>query len=126
MKIHLEKVWQAIKPDRLRKNLIDLIDIYSPSGKEEDIQIHLEELLSEAGFAVERQEVDDDRYNLCVTMGHGEPLLYLVGHVDTVPSWDLEGFGSQQKDGIISGLGSADMKGGCAAMIEAWLALAEA
>ena len=126
MNTHLEKVWQAINPGRLRKTLIDLIDIYSPSGKEEDIQIYLEELLNEAGFAVERQEVDDDRYNLCVTMGHGEPLLYLVGHVDTVPAWDLEGFGSQQKDGIISGLGSADMKGGCAAMIEAWLALAEA
>jgi len=126
MNTHLEKVWQAIKPDRMRKTLIDLIDIYSPSGKEEDVQIYLEELLSEAGFVVERQEVDDDRYNLCVTMGPGEPFLYLVGHVDTVPAWDLEGFGSKQEDGIISGLGSADMKGGCAAMIEAWLALAEA
>ena len=126
MNTRLKKVWKAIKPDRLRKTLIDMIDIYSPSGKEEDIQIYLEEILNEAGFAVERQEVDDDRYNLCVTMGPGEPLLYLVGHVDTVPAWDLEGFGPQQENGIIRGLGSADMKGGCAAMVEAWLALAEA
>jgi len=36
-----EKVWQAINPDRLRKTLFDQIDIYSPSGKEEDIQLYL-------------------------------------------------------------------------------------
>lgn len=120
----LEKVWQAVDPVRLRKTFLDLLDIYSPSGKEEDIQIYLEGLLTRAGFSVERQEVDDDRYNLRVTMGPGEPRLYLVGHVDTVPAWDLDEFGPQQEDGIILGLGSADMKGGCAAMVEAWLALA--
>ena len=126
MNARLKKVWHAINIERLRKTFIDLLEIYSPSGKEEDIQIYLEELLTEAGFAVERQKVDDDRYNLCVTMGYGEPLLYLVGHVDTVPAWDLEEIGPHQEDGIIRGLGSADMKGGCAAMIETWLALAEA
>jgi acetylornithine deacetylase len=59
-------------------------------------------------------------------MGTGEPQLYLVGHVDTVPAWDLETFGPDEEDGIIRGLGSADMKGGCAAMVEAWLALGAA
>lgn len=122
----LENVWRAINPVRLRKTFLDLLDIYSPSGKEEDIQLYLEELLSRAGFAVERQEVAEERYNLRVTMGRGEPQLYLVGHVDTVPAWDLETFGPIEENGIIRGLGSADMKGGCAAMIEAWLALAEA
>jgi acetylornithine deacetylase len=125
MSAHLENVWRAINPERLRKTFLDLLDIYSPSGKEEDIQIYLEELLTRAGFSVERQEVDEDRYNLRVTMGSGEPRLYLVGHVDTVPAWDLDEFGPRQEDGIIRGLGSADMKGGCAAMVEAWLALAE-
>ena len=122
----LEKVWRAINPDRLRKTFLDLLDIYSPSGKEEDIQIYLEELLIRAGFSVERQEVEEDRYNLRVTMGPGEPRLYMVGHVDTVPAWDLDTLGPQEENGIIRGLGSADMKGGCAAMVEAWLALAEA
>ena len=125
MSDRLESVWGAINPDRLRKTFLDMLDIYSPSGKEEDIQIYLEELLARAGFCVERQEVEEDRYNLRVTMGTGEPQLYLVGHVDTVPAWDLDEFGPQQEGGIIRGLGSADMKGGCAAMIEAWLALAE-
>jgi acetylornithine deacetylase len=122
----LEKVWQAINPDRLRKTFLDMLAIYSPSGKEEDIQLYLEEILTRAGFSVERQEVDEERYNLRVVMGSGEPWLYLVGHVDTVPAWDLDEFEPQEDEGIIRGLGSADMKGGCAAMIEAWLALAEA
>jgi len=125
MNDRLDRVWRAINPERLRKTFLDMLDIYSPSGKEEDIQIYLEELLTRAGFSVERQEVDEDRYNLRVTMGPGEPQLYMVGHVDTVPAWDLDEFGPQQDDGIIRGLGSADMKGGCAAMIEAWLALDE-
>jgi acetylornithine deacetylase len=121
-----EKVQRAINPDRLRKTFLDLLAIYSPSGKEEDVQLYLEELLTRAGFAVERQEVEGDRYNLHVTMGRAEPQIYLVGHVDTVPAWDLEESGPEQDGGIIRGLGSADMKGGCAAMVEAWLALAEA
>ena len=122
----VEKAWDSINPVRLRKNLLELLDIYSPSGKEEDIQLYLEDVLTRAGFAVERQEVEEDRYNLCVTMGSGEPRIYLVGHVDTVSAWDLEEFGPHEEGGVIRGLGSADMKGGCAAMIEAWLALSEA
>jgi len=121
-----ERVWQAINPERLRKTFLDLLDIYSPSGKEEDIQIYLEEILNRAGFSVERQEVDLDRYNLRVTMGPEEARLYMVGHVDTVPAWDLDTFGPRQEGDVIRGLGSADMKGGCAAMVEAWLAMAEA
>ena len=69
--------------------------------------------------------MDEDRYNLRVTMGPGEPKLYMVGHVDTVPAWDLDDFGPLEEGGIIRGLGSSDMKGGCAAMVETWLALAE-
>jgi acetylornithine deacetylase len=123
----LERVLAAIDPDRLKKSLLELLDIYSPSGKEEDIQLYLEGLLSAAGFVVERQEVEEEeRYNLRVTMGEGEPQLYLVGHVDTVPAWDLEEFGAREEGSVIHGLGSADMKGGCAAMIEAWLALSTA
>ena len=122
----LEKVWQAINPVRLRRTFLELLDIYSPSGKEEDIQLYLEEILSRAGFRVERQEVEEERYNLRVTMGPEEPQLYLVGHVDTVPAWDLDSFGSREEDGVIFGLGSSDMKSGCAAMVEAWLAMAEA
>lgn len=119
-------VWGTINRERLRNTFLNMLEIYSPSGKEEDIQLYLEDLLTKAGFRVERQVVEEDRYNLRVTMGNVEPLLYLVGHVDTVPAWDLETFGAKEENGIIYGLGSADMKGGCAAMLEAWFALADA
>ena len=122
----VDRVWSAINPERMQRMFLDMLDIYSPSGKEEDIQLYLEEYLTRAGFTVERQGVEEERYNLRVTMGKGEPQLYLVGHVDTVPAWDLETFGAEEENGIIRGLGSADMKGGCAAMVEAWLALGEA
>ncbi|OPY11998.1 MAG: putative succinyl-diaminopimelate desuccinylase [Syntrophus sp. PtaU1.Bin005] len=116
---------KAIQPERLHETLLDLLDIYSPSGKEADITAYLEKLLRGAGIAVEHQEVEEDRYNLSAAMGPGEPFLYLVGHVDTVASWDLEALGTREEKGVLYGLGSADMKGGCAAMVEAWLALAE-
>jgi len=121
----LETVWNAIDPERLRRLLLDMVDIYSPSGKEEDIQLYLEELLQNAGIEVSRQPVgEEERYNLLATYGSAEPDFYLVGHVDTVAAWDLEEFGAVEEWGVVRGLGSADMKGGCAAMVEAWLALA--
>lgn len=119
-----DALWRAIDPTRLRRILMEMLEIYSPTGKEEDVQLYLEELLTQAGFAVERQIVEEDRYNLRVTMGPAPPRLYLVGHVDTVTAWDLEEFGPREEEGIVYGLGSADMKGGCAAMVEAFLALA--
>ena len=122
----LERVLAAIDPDRLKRTLVEMVDIYSPSGKEEDVQLYLEEQLRQAGLAVERQVVEEDRYNLKAVMGRGEPELYLVGHVDTVPAWDLEEFGAREADGVVHGLGSADMKGGGAAMVDTWLALSEA
>ncbi len=125
MTSRLEQVWHEIDPGRLKKNLIDMIDIYSPSGKEEDIQLFLEEQLRATGTNVRRQVVDEEeRFNLIATMGSDKPDLYLVGHVDTVPAWDIDDYAAVEEWGVIRGLGSADMKGGCAAMIEAWTALA--
>lgn len=124
MNERLARVWAAIDPQRLRGILMEMVDIYSPSGKEEDIQLYLEERLAGTGIPVHRQVVEEERYNLVATMGPGEPALYLVGHVDTVAAWDIEEYAAVEEWGVVRGLGSADMKGGCAAMVEAWLALA--
>ncbi|MFU8819661.1 MAG: M20 family metallopeptidase [Desulfurivibrio sp.] len=121
----LQRLWEAIDREGLRRLLGELIDIYSPSGKEEDIQLHLEETLQAGGFAVHRQEVEDKRCNLVVPLGWREPRLYLVGHVDTVPAWDLDEYGVREENGRLYGLGSADMKGGCAAMVATFLTLAK-
>jgi acetylornithine deacetylase len=99
------------------------MDIYSPSGKEEEILAYLHGHLQRKGLPVIRQEVDDSRYNLIVVPPEGDVRLALVGHLDTVVAYDLEQYGYEEEDDLIIGLGAADMKGGCAAMVEAYLSL---
>lgn len=53
----------------------------------------------------------------------GKPVLIFNGHTDVVPigeksSWTVNPFGGEIIDGKIYGRGSADMKGGLAAMLE--------
>ena len=115
----------AIDPQRLRRLLRRLMDIYSPSGKEEEILAYLYGHLKRKGLPVIRQEVDDSRYNLIVVPPEGDVRLALIGHLDTVVAYDLEQYGYEEEDDLIIGLGAADMKGGCAAMVEAYLSLWE-
>lgn len=56
------------------------------------------------------------------TIGQGERTLILNGHLDVV-SGDRAQFNPVEKEGKIIGRGSADMKGGCVAMINAFIAL---
>lgn len=115
----------AIQPQRLRKLLHRLIDIYSPSGKEEEIIDFLHGYLNRRGLPVISQLVDGSRHNLLVIPPETDIRLALIGHVDTVMAYDLDNYGYEEEDDLIIGLGAADMKGGCAAMIEAYLTLWE-
>ena len=111
-----------LNPERIKKLLARMIDIYSPSGKEEEILEYLYGYLKRHGLPARKQEVDEGRYNL-VVVPEGEVQLSLIGHLDTVIAYDLDHYGFDEEDDLISGLGAADMKGGCAAMIEAFIAL---
>ncbi len=104
---------------RLKKLLHKLVDIYSPSGKEEEVLEYVHHYLKRHGLPVSRQDVDDNRYNLVVFPEEKDVELALVGHLDTVVAYDLDHYGFEEDDGVVYGLGTADMKGGCAAMIEA-------
>jgi acetylornithine deacetylase len=55
-----------IRPKILKSLLKDLVDIYSPSGKEEEIVEFTERYLKKHGLAVRKQEVDENRFNLIV------------------------------------------------------------
>jgi len=114
-----------INPQRLRRLLRQLIDIYSPSGKEEDVLAYLHSYLQKNGMSAIRQSVDDSRYNLIVTPPDTDARVALIGHLDTVVAYDLENYNYQEQDDLVFGLGAADMKSGCAAMIEAYLSLWE-
>ncbi|MFH1382396.1 MAG: M20/M25/M40 family metallo-hydrolase [Chloroflexota bacterium] len=116
-----------IQPRRLERLLKALVDIYSPSGKEEELLEFTEDYLKKVGLKIVRQEVDDDRANLIVLPGGKEDTaeieLCFVGHVDTVAAYELEDYQSRKEGDTIFGLGTADMKAGCAAMIEAFTVL---
>ena len=111
---------------RLRRLLRRLIDIYSPTGKEEEVLSYLYRYLKKRGLPVVRQAVDDSRYNLVVEPPGADIHLGLIGHVDTVAAYDLEHYGYEQQGDEIIGLGAADMKSGCAAMVEAYLSVWDA
>ena len=115
-----------IQPERLKQLLKDLVDIYSPSGKEEEICEYVYEYLQVHGLPVSQQKVDENRFNLVVSPEpEKEAALYFIGHLDTVTAYDLDDYGFREEGDTLSGLGTADMKSGCAAMIETFTVLAE-
>ncbi len=119
-------VSKDVQPERLKNLLRELIDIYSPSGKEEGIVEYVEAYLKNKGLDVIRQRVDENRFNLVVLPENEEEVdLCFVGHLDTVTAHDLDNYGFTEEGDSVSGLGASDMKAGCAAMIEAFTVLAE-
>lgn len=118
----MESIHPAIQPQRLRQLLSRLIDIYSPSGKEEEITDFVHDYLQQHGFSPMLQNVEGNRNNLIVLPPEDETQLVLLGHLDTVMAYDLDDFGHEDLGDLLVGLGAADMKGGCAAMIEAYTA----
>ncbi len=93
----------------LTDTLVELIDIPSVTGEEEEITTALEFRLS-AGGAVERMG-----NALVVGERTGRPLIALYGHTDTVPAQDNAT--ASVSDGRVHGLGASDMKAGLAVMV---------
>jgi acetylornithine deacetylase len=85
--------------------------------------------LDELGFACELQEVLPGKFNLLATRGQGPGGLVLAGHSDTVPFdealWLSNPLGLSERDGRWYGLGSCDMKGFFALVVEAVQGLRE-
>lgn len=116
-----------IKRERLQAFFCDLVDIYSPTGKEHEAVEFTAEFLHHHQLPVELQHVSDERCNIAVVPGDPKQIkVAYMGHLDTVPAYDLE----QQTtaslhNGMVQGLGTADMKSGCAALVEAFVASAQ-
>ncbi|AQT67646.1 Acetylornithine deacetylase [Anaerohalosphaera lusitana] len=115
-----------IQADRLKELMRDMVDIYSPSGKEGEIGEYLAGYLLDKGLPVTLREVSEGRRNVEVVFSDKRPEIAFIGHIDTVPAYDIENYEFDEEDGLIYGLGTADMKGGCAAMVEAFVAAVEA
>ena len=111
---------------RLEKIFRDMVDIYSPSGKEGAIVGFLDGFLKGADIPVIRQPVENGRDNLLIISPREDAQAVFVGHLDTVSAPDYMNYRFEMEDGEVYGLGTADMKGGCAAMIEAFTAYCHA
>ncbi|MGB5324864.1 MAG: acetylornithine deacetylase [Pseudomonadales bacterium] len=83
----------------------------------------LAEVLAPYGFAIEIQALPGDKANLIATLGEGPHGLVLAGHTDTVPCdaalWRSDPFTLVERDARFYGLGSTDMKGFFAVVIQA-------
>lgn len=79
--------------------------------------------LGDAGFRIQIQELEDGKANLIANRGTGSNGLVLAGHTDTVPCdesrWDSDPFKVSERDNRFFGLGTTDMKGFFAIVLEA-------
>ena len=84
----------------------------------------LESWLSSQGFQCEVMPLPDqpNKFNLIATLGTGDGGLVLAGHTDTVPydkgRWKSDPFKLEERDQKLYGLGSCDMKGFFAIVID--------
>ncbi|WP_369162387.1 acetylornithine deacetylase [Candidatus Thiodiazotropha sp. LNASS1] len=86
---------------------------------------HLESWFDALGFRTEVLTIPGhpDKFNLIASAGQGNEGLVLSGHTDTVPfdeaKWHSDPLKLQERDGRFYGMGSADMKGFFAVILEA-------
>lgn len=91
--------------------LTRMLEIYSPSGKEDEISIFLAKELENLGFRTQR----DDVGNVIGEIGEGRPILLLCGHIDTVSGY----IPVRVENDRLYGRGAVDAKASLAAMIVA-------
>lgn len=113
----------AADSKRLYRLFHDLVNTYSPSGKEEAILNLAASFLKTNGIPFVLQQVESGRSNLLVLPRKKPAQLLFLGHLDTVAAPDWEHATWKRQADRIEGLGTADMKGGCAALLEAYTSL---
>ena len=99
--------------ERLAARTLELVDISSSSGHEEEIREHLLRLVPPS---LEPEYAGDEAFLFVSTRRPGVPLVLFAGHYDTVPAQDnLPG---RIDNAAVHGLGASDMKGGLAVALE--------
>jgi [amino group carrier protein]-lysine/ornithine hydrolase len=95
--------------------LTEIVSIYSPSGREEEVAQFISNAAKKLGF--EKAETDHFN-NVVLEIGSGEKEIVLLGHIDTVKPF----LPVKTEDGKLYGRGSVDAKGAFAAFVFAALA----
>jgi acetylornithine deacetylase len=126
----LKLILDTLDENGLIRLLTEAVQQYSPSFAEEPAMEVFAKRLADKGISYLRQPVagspaGDHRANLIVELGPQPSSLMWVGHVDTVPIIDEEEQHTHREGDILHGLGSADMKSGCSAVVEALVAIVQ-
>ena len=118
------RIFAAIDPQRLLQTAQELVAVPSPTLSAGAVADKLAAILAADGFEVERPVADWPEAPAVVvryTSGRPGRTLQFDGHLDTV---HLPFIPPRFEYGVLYGSGSADMKGGIAAFVEALRALA--
>ncbi|SRR5579884_121496 len=114
-----ERLDSLIDRDELKQMLIELVDIHSPTGKEEACARYLGQRFAELGMEVKYQEMEPGRPNVIATLRGtgGGPSLMFNGHMDTTHVGDEAGLqmGHRNQSGMLDdewvyGNGCSNMK----------------
>jgi len=113
-----EDLLGRVDAERLQQATLDLVRIRSYTGDTREVATAYARHLEQIGLEVEvlRDFPNDPCVVARLRGAGGGPTLEFNGHLDTVP---VEHPAPYVKDGRVYGRGSADMKGGLAAMAEA-------
>ena len=122
----LEQVFDGEELLKITKDLVAIDSSTTCPARERNVAEYLLELFKKEGIRAWVQEVKDGRGNVIAVLkgdGRGKSLM-LNGHMDTVPVTGMEDpFRGKTEDGWLWGRGTADMKGGLAAMAYALILL---
>ena len=99
--------------ERLGSRVLEIVNVPSESRDEAALAVHVLDVLALVGAR--------DAGDTCVLAGVTErrperPLVLLAGHLDTVPAQG--NFPGRLQDGVVHGLGAADMKAALGVMVE--------
>ena len=103
--------------------LSDLVKYESVTPDKSDCQKYIDNYLSKLGFETEYFKYGDVS-NMISSIGKGNPCLAFIGHTDVVPPgelslWKSNPYVLSHNDGLLTGRGTADMKGGIACFMTA-------
>jgi succinyl-diaminopimelate desuccinylase len=101
--------------------LADLVSFQSITPFDAGCQNYMISYLEKLGFQCQSYD-NAPVSNFYAQRGTGSPLLMFAGHTDVVPvgdesMWQTDPFILEEKDGVLYGRGTADMKGSLAAML---------
>lgn len=95
--------------------------------KESNVAKYIKNTFEKENIPVNTKKIEINRTNVYGTIEGKDNTIHLMlnGHIDTIPGFNMDynPFNPFIKDGVIYGRGSADMKGGIAAMLSAMIAV---